>query len=134
MGRTGRSAVLGFVGLALVALTASVGPRRGLDGRTFVSTQVFGPDVPAGTTLTLTFDAGVVHASAGCTFMFGAASWDDGVLRTDVLAATEEARDPSGRARGAWVGDLLAAEPRLVLAGDTLVVGDERLGARLVSA
>lgn len=96
-----------------------------LSGQTFVSSQVDGRDLVAGTEVTLTFGDDHVSASAGCNTIFGAASWDAGVLEAPVLASTMRAcLTPEIAEQDAWLAALLADGPELTLTGTTLEVTD----------
>jgi heat shock protein HslJ len=79
-----------------------------LDGRTFASTSVTGYELQPGTTIHLSFDHGVLAASAGCNTM--AADWTDddeelaweGTPATTVMGCT-----PELVAQDEWLAGLL---------------------------
>jgi heat shock protein HslJ len=86
-----------------------------LAGHTFLSTQVDGKDLVAGTQITLTFDESNVGANAGCNTMTGGYKVDGGKLVVTQLAQTRIACEPQFEAQDLWVGQLLSGSPKIAL-------------------
>ncbi|MCJ7710858.1 MAG: META domain-containing protein, partial [Chloroflexi bacterium] len=64
-------------------------PGADLDGRTFLSTDISGRTLVAGSRVRMTFQAGSLSANAGCNAMSGGYEVVDGRLRTGPMATTE---------------------------------------------
>ena len=77
------------------------------------------PVVP-GTSLTLTFDADGITASAGCNQMVSGGGVIDGVLQADTLATTQMACDPAIMEQEAWWAQFLTSAP-------TVEVGEQEM-------
>lgn len=94
---------------------------QGLDGRTFLSTQVAGQDLVPGSTIRISFRDGHISVNAGCNSMSGAYSVDGDTLRAGQLATTEMGCDPPLMAQDTWVAALLDGAT-IALDGDTLTL------------
>lgn len=92
-----------------------------LGGRTFLSTQVQGHDLVAGTQVRLSFKDGRIGISAGCNSMSGTYQIVDGRLATGNMAGTEVGCEPPLMAQDQWVGAFISGAT-LTLAGDTLTL------------
>lgn len=100
----------------------------GLDGRTFLSTDITGRTLVPGSQVRLTFGDGQVSANGGCNSMSGAYTIVNGMLIAGQLATTEMACDPALMAQDRWLAELLGGAG-VTLAGDTLTL--ERAGVVL---
>lgn len=80
-----------------------------LDGRTFASTSVAGHELEPGTTIHLSFERGVLAASAGCNTMVGDWTDDDDELAWDgAPASTVMGCTPELVAQDEWLAGLLS--------------------------
>jgi heat shock protein HslJ len=98
-----------------------------VDGRTFVSTDVTGHELVAGSSVSLAFVDGRLVASAGCNTMSGSYELDGDVLRLpEQLMSTMMGCAPDLMAQDEWLSSFLTAGPTLSLdVGDlTLTSGD----------
>jgi heat shock protein HslJ len=112
--------------------TQTAGGGADLDGRTFESVEVRGHTLTAGSTVTLTFDAGRISASAGCNSMTSPADWDGDTLSVSgPMAMTRKACPPGPHADDAWLSDFLTSGPALRVEGGTLTLGDDTNGIML---
>ncbi|HWP63533.1 MAG TPA: META domain-containing protein [Candidatus Binatia bacterium] len=98
----------------------------GLDGRTFLSTQVLvdGREhvlVP-GTRIRLEFRDGRIGASAGCNQLGGQYRLDGDVLVVTNAAVTEMGCDPARHAQDEWLFGLLGQRPVVSFDGDELTL------------
>ena len=93
-----------------------------LDGRTFVSDQVDGQTLVAGTEITLTFADEAVVALAGCNTMRGGFAVADGVLEVDAMAQTLMACPDDLQAQDAWLAEFLGSAPVVTLADEVLTL------------
>jgi heat shock protein HslJ len=98
-----------------------------LDGRTFVGDDVTrhgdAYSLVDGSTITMSFDANSVGATAGCNHMSGNASWDGGTLDlTSGLAMTEMGCQSSLMQQDKWLADFLQSSPELSVAGNALTL------------
>lgn len=99
-----------------------------LVGHAFLSTNVTVNDEPyplvKGSQLRLSFDDGMIGASAGCNSMGGSATWSDGALVVDgkSLVMTEMGCDEPLMQQDSWFADILTSEPTLLQDGSTLSV------------
>lgn len=101
-------------------------PPAGLDGRTFLSTQVLvdGRErllVP-GTRIRIDFRDGRIGVAAGCNRLGGDYRIDGDVLRIANAAVTEMGCDPERHAQDEWLFDFLGQGPTVALAGDVLTL------------
>jgi heat shock protein HslJ len=97
-----------------------------LDGREFVSSDVEGRELAAGSEIRLSFQGDQISISAGCNTMGGTYTVDDGVLRADQLFTTEMACEEPLMDQDTWMTGFLAAGSEATLDGDTLTLtGDE---------
>ena len=95
-------------------------------GKTFLSTEVTGHDLVAGTRITLQLDAGGgISVQAGCNTLGGTASLDGGVLSVSDLSMTEIGCDPDRHAQDDWIADFLTSSPAYEYAVDTLTLTGE---------
>jgi heat shock protein HslJ len=107
------------------ATTTPVGglTRAVLAGRRFVSQQVTGHDLVAGTAIRLDFTADQLGASAGCNSLNGPYAVAGGKLRwTGSVSTTEIGCDAEREAQDRWLTDLLTTGAQAVLEGDDLVL------------
>ena len=98
-----------------------------VDGRAFVSTDVTGHRLVAGSAVSLTFIDGRLVASARCNTMSGSYEMDGGVLRLpEQLVSTMMGCEPDLMAQDEWLSSFLVATPTVQLDGDrlTLTSGD----------
>jgi len=98
-----------------------------LDGRTFVSTEVTGTALVAGTRVTLTFDTSdgetaTLGGSAGCN-SFGSPFWiTDGDLQAEAFSMTEMGCEQALMDQDSAVLAFLSSRPGIELDGDRLVL------------
>ena len=109
--------------VACSAAGSSGPPAAGLDGRTFLSTQVTGFDLVPGTQVRLTFTNGELSAQAGCNIMGGTYSIEGDRLRTTQMFMTEMGCDGPRQAQDEWLAGFLG-NVTFTLDGDTLVLTD----------
>jgi heat shock protein HslJ len=104
--------------------TTSAGPAdaAALAGRTFLSTQVDGEDLVAGTQITLTFDESAVGANGGCNTMSGGYEVKDDRLEVRQLAQTQMLCEDQYMAQDTWLADLLTGSPKIELSGSVLTL------------
>lgn len=97
-----------------------------LSGRTFVSTEVKGHDLVAGSAISLSFPAssgpGALSANAGCNTMSGQAVVDGGVLRVPQLAMTQMGCSQALMAQETWFSGLLTQGVDLTVSGEKIVL------------
>lgn len=110
-------AVLTFVGCADNAAADA----EDLNGRTFISEQVEGDQIPGGGPLTIGFDGKQISTFAGCNHGSGSAELADGRITTQ-LAMTMMACAPPVGDSDAWVSKFFGAKPTWSLSGDTLTL------------
>ncbi|MEX3650843.1 META domain-containing protein [Mycolicibacterium porcinum] len=110
-------AVLTFVGCADNAAADA----EDLNGRTFISEQVEGDQIPGGGPLTIGFDGKQISTFAGCNHGSGSAELADGRITTQ-LAMTMMACAPPVGDSDAWVSTFFGAKPTWSLSGDTLTL------------
>ena len=96
-----------------------------LDGREFVSSEVEGYDLVAGSEIRLTFDGGEIGIQAGCNNMGGTYTLSNGELVADQLAMTEMACEEPLMNQDAWVAGLVGEGVQVTLDEDTLVLAGE---------
>lgn len=117
---------LARLALAALALVGCAGAAEADDtspnGRTYVSVDVVGEQIPGGGPLTLEFADGRVSAFAGCNRGSAPADLSGGHLRTGELATTMMACPPPFGDTDAWMTRLLEAAPAWTLAADTLTL------------
>lgn len=94
-----------------------------LDGRTFLSTDLQGAVLAAGTQIRLTFADGGLNANGGCNTMGVAYSIDGDRLRTTQMSMTEMGCDEPRMQQDQWLGSLLG-DVTFTLDGDTLTLTD----------
>lgn len=110
-------AVLTFVGCADNAAADA----EDLNGRTFISEQVEGDQIPGGGPLTIGFDGKQISTFAGCNHGSGSAELADSRITTQ-LAMTMMACAPPVGDSDAWVSKFFGAKPTWSLSGDTLTL------------
>lgn len=120
---------IGWLGAAVVlAAVGCAGPAGADDpspaGRTFVSVDVTGEQIPGGGPLTVGFDDGRISTYAGCNRGSGPVDLAGGVVVTR-LAMTLMACPPPADGADGWVAALFEARPRWTLAGDTLTLATD---------
>lgn len=96
----------------------------GLTGKTYVSAEVTGTQIPGGGPLELSFpDAGTLAAFAGCNRMSGEVTFDGAVMHaSDNLVMTQMACPPPRDQTDTWLSDLLREPLGISLDGTTLTV------------
>ncbi|WP_158169862.1 META domain-containing protein [Mycolicibacterium smegmatis] len=113
------------VALAVLALTACANTVNAddqtLDGRTFVSVEVEGEQIPGGGPLTVQFDGGQISTFAGCNHGSGTADLSDGRIATQLASTMMACPRPVGDA-DQWMSRFFDAQPSWSLDGDTLVL------------
>ncbi len=134
-----------LAGASLVALAAlglvacgddeETGPAAAdLEGRTFVSTAVEGQELVAGSTITMTFDAGTIAVQGGCNSLAGGFEIDGDELEVGELAQTAMACDEPLMAQDTWLAAFLADDPTVTLDGDDLTLAEGDVTIRLSAA
>lgn len=108
-------AVLAFVGCSDDAAADDAD----LTGRTFISVQVEGDQIPGGGPLTVGFDGNRISTYAGCNHGSGTADLSGGRITTQ-LAMTMMACPPPVGDSDAWVSKFFDAKPTWSLSGDDL--------------
>jgi len=98
-------------------------PALGLDGRTFLSTDLQGAVLAPGSRISLAFKDGNLGASGSCNHMGGTYTIDGDRLTTTQLSMTEMACDEPRMAQDTWLARLLE-NVRINLTVDTLVLDD----------
>src|SRR5262249_16841642 len=96
------------------------------DGRTFVSTSVtegsHDRTLVRGTKIVVTFEQGLVAATAGWNRMSGQGDLDGGRLIVESLATTAMGCDSAENAQDQWLGTFLTSGPELTLTDATLTL------------
>lgn len=110
-------AVLAFVGCSDDATADDAD----LTGRTFISVQVEGDQIPGGGPLTVGFDGNRISTYAGCNHGSGTADLSGGRISTQ-LAMTMMACPPPVGDSDAWVSKFFDAKPTWSLSGDDLTL------------
>lgn len=110
-------ATLAVAGCAPTAAADDATP----DGRTFVSVDVVGEQIPGGGPLTLGFADGRLSAFAGCNRGSGPADLSDGHLSTRLATTMMGCPPPLGDA-DSWMARFLEARPAWTLDADTLTL------------
>ena len=110
-------AVLAFVGCS----DDAVADDADLTGRTFISVQVEGDQIPGGGPLTVGFDGNRISTYAGCNHGSGTADLSGGRISTQ-LAMTMMACPPPVGDSDAWVSKFFDAKPTWSLSGDDLTL------------
>ena len=105
--------------------------RRGLEGRTFLSTVADGRVLVAGARVRLSFQGGTIGASGGCNSMSGGYVIDGDRLVVGQLATTEMACEPALMDQDRWLADLLGGAT-IALVGDTLTLAKDGVLLTLV--
>lgn len=117
--------------LALALVLAGCGDEEGdagdagdeLTGRTFVSREVTGYELVAGTRVSIELrDDGTVNVNAGCNHLFGEIDVRRDRLEVSSMGGTEMGCDPERHRQDEWIAELLGAAPTWELAGDTLTL------------
>ncbi|WP_120764928.1 META domain-containing protein [Mycobacterium syngnathidarum] len=93
-----------------------------LNGRTFISQQVEGDQIPGGGPLTIGFDGPQISTFAGCNHGSGSADLSGGRITANQLAMTMMACPPPVGDADAWVSKFFDAKPTWSLSGDTLTL------------
>jgi heat shock protein HslJ len=103
----------------------------GLDGHTYLSTDVQGAILAPGTSIRLTFADGSLNASGGCNMMGGTYSIDGDRLQTSQMFMTEMACDDARQRQDEWLARFLGAVT-FTLDGHTLTMTDGTIRLTLV--
>ena len=105
-----------------------------LDGREFLSQSVDGRSLVPDTQIRLTFDDGMLGASAGCNSLSTPYEVVDGRLITPGggMTTTDMGCDPPRHAQDDWLGGLLQDTPRIDLDGDALILTTADATVRLL--
>lgn len=93
-----------------------------LDGREFVSTEVDGYELAAGSEIRLVFQGEEIAIHAGCNNMGGTYTVSDGVLVAEQLMMTAMACPEPLMEQDSWVSGFLAAGAEVAVEGDTLTL------------
>ena len=103
---------------------ASGSPADSLDGHEYLSIDVAGHELVAGTQVRLTFEGDRIGAHAGCNQLGGTWSVDDDALVVpDDMVMTEMACDPPALMdQDTWLASFLTSGPTVALDGDTLTL------------
>jgi heat shock protein HslJ len=126
---------LAAFGLAACGDDDETGPAASdLEGRTFVSTSVEGQELVAGSTVTVTFDAGTLAVQGGCNTLAGGFELDGGELSVGQLAQTAMACDEALEAQDAWLAAFFGGGPTVSLDGDDLTLAEGDVTIRLSAA
>lgn len=107
--------------LAATACSNTAGADDSPDGRTFVSVDVEGDQIPGAGPLTVAFDSGQISTFAGCNHGSGAVDLSDGRVVTQ-LATTMMACPPPLDDADRWMSQFFDAQPSWTLSGDTLTL------------
>ena len=94
-----------------------------LDGHTYLSTQILGETLVAGTRIRLAFEDGSLNANGGCNTMGGTYSIEGDRLTTTQMFMTEMGCDERRMHQDEWLARFLA-NVTLTLEGDTLTLAD----------
>ncbi|HEX6684346.1 MAG TPA: META domain-containing protein [Candidatus Limnocylindrales bacterium] len=119
--------------LLLLLLSACAGPGGGggegsrLAGRTFLSSEVTGRTLAAGTQLQLAFpEGGKLSLHGGCNRLAGDAGFDVDRLKVSELSSTNLGCDKARHEQDEWLMAFLKAGPRFALNGDELVLTGDK--------
>lgn len=127
-----RPAALALTALALAGCSGTADAEEPtLQGRTFISVNVEGEQIPGGGPMTLEFLDGRISAFAGCNRGAGSADLAGGHLNVGELASTMMACPPPFGDSDAWMTRLLDAHPAWTLDGDTLTLRTPAATVRL---
>lgn len=96
-----------------------------LDDREFVSSEVEGHDLVAGSEIRLTFMGEELRIDAGCNSMGGAYTITDGILTAGQMFMTEMACEEPLMDQDAWVAEFLSAGAEVTLEAETLTLVGE---------
>lgn len=126
--------------LALTAVTSCGGGNTGASqnesatpmDRTFVSTEVQGPEIPGGGQLKLSFRDGRISGSAGCNTHSGPVVLDEHKIAVSDLAGTLMACPDERQRADEWLVGLLRSTPSWSLENDTLTVQNDDLTVTMV--
>ncbi|NLG55476.1 MAG: META domain-containing protein [Rhodococcus sp.] len=131
-------AVLAAAATSLAVLSACSSesedaPSADPTGRTFISTDVEGEQIPGGGPLTVGFpESGRISATAGCNQAGGSVDLADGTLTTGPLAMTMMACIGDTANADAWMQQFLESGPQWTLDADTLTLTGENSTVTLI--
>jgi heat shock protein HslJ len=129
---------LAFVVAAILGLAAcgesDASGSDSLDGHEYLSTDVAGHELVAGTQIRLTFDGDRIGAHAGCNQLGGTWSIDDDALVVPGdMVMTEMACDPPELMdQDTWLASFLTSGPAVALHGDTLTLTADEVTVTLL--
>lgn len=113
--------------------TADVDRAEALAESSWVSTDVEGHELQAGTAISLAFTGSELRANAGCNTMSGSYDVADGALRVDGLASTEMGCQPPERHdQDEWLARVLTSEPTVELGEESLYLRTDEVSLRFV--
>ncbi len=110
-------------GSAAPGSAAPTAPAAGVDGKTYLSTDVKGVTMVPGTRITLAFRDGSLSAGGGCNAIGGAYTITGDRLSTAHLITTEMGCAQPLMEQDRWLAKLLSGST-MALAGDTLTLDD----------
>lgn len=104
---------------------AGSGDPLDLDGLTFVSDEIQGRELVAGSEVSLTFDGATLSANAGCNNLSGAYTLDgDTLTLTEDAASTMMACEAELMEQDEWLISFLSGGVDAALEGDQLTLTD----------
>lgn len=110
-------------GVTTTSSSATAVRAADLVGHGFVSTDVRGRTLLAGSEVTIAFEAKRLHANAGCNGLVGAWSIEDGRLRLDGQPAqTMMGCQEALMRQDEWLAEFLVGAPRISLDGTVLTL------------
>lgn len=96
-----------------------------LDGRTFLFESAEGFEPVDGTTVTVSFETGMVSFYAGCNHHAGDFALSNARLTVTALGSTQIGCDASLHEQDTWLSSFFTSRPRIVVDGDRLTLTGE---------
>ncbi len=96
-----------------------------LDGRSFISKEVTGHELVAGTEVSISFSGDSVNAVAGCNAMFGKFQLDGDRMTVPMLGSTKVGCDPARLKQDRWLSDFLSGGATVSLDGEELTLTED---------